>query len=48
VSALAGVFDGAYPALAFVGGKAVIAFQARSFDPGSGATTLTLRVAREQ
>ena len=47
VSARSGVFDGIYPALAFAGGKAVIAFQVRSFDPGSGNNSFSLDVARE-
>jgi hypothetical protein len=48
VTQASGVFDGAYPAIAFAGGKAVVAFQVRSYDPGSGKTTYTMQVAREQ
>jgi hypothetical protein len=48
VSAQAGVLDGTYPALAFVAGKAVIAFQKSAFDPGTGKTHNELDVAREQ
>lgn len=42
-----GTFEGLYPALAFVNGKAAIAFQAKSFDPASQKNTVTWWVAEE-
>jgi hypothetical protein len=42
------MFDGIYPAIGFVDGKAVIAYQTKVFDPGSNTSTLTLNVARQQ
>ena len=48
VSAQAGTEDGDFPALAFVGGKAVIAFQTRTFDPSTATTVVQLNVARQQ
>ena len=48
VSATSGVTDGTYTALAFSNGKAVIAFQTATYDPGTMKTTLALDVAREQ
>lgn len=48
VRARGGVFDGLYPALAFAGGKAVIAFQERTFDPSTGQNEVSLHVAREE
>jgi len=47
VSGESGSRDGVYPALAFVSGKAVIAFQASSYDPIAGASTVSLRIAKE-
>lgn len=49
VSAKSGLFDGLYPSLGFTGaGKAVIAYQIRSFDPGSNTSSQSLYVAREE
>lgn len=48
VVARAGVTEGMYPALAFSRGKAVIAYQSLTFDPGSNSTTVALEAAREQ
>ena len=48
VSAQPGVFDGYYPSLGFVAGKAVVAYQVRTFDPGSNTNGFELHVAREQ
>ena len=48
VRAQPGLFDGLYPALAFIKGKAVIGFQIRSYDPGSNTNAVELDVAREQ
>lgn len=42
-----GLFEGLYPALAFVNGKAAIAYQERSFDPVSKQNTVTWWVAEE-
>ncbi len=42
-----GVVDGLYTALAFMNGKAVIAFQTSTFDPVAGTTTVGLSVAKE-
>jgi hypothetical protein len=42
------LFDGLYPAIGFVGGKAVIAYQSKVFDPSAMTSTLTLNVARQQ
>ena len=47
VSAVSGVNDGQYTALAFAGGKAVIAFQQTSYDSVTGASMAILRVAKE-
>ena len=47
VTAKGGLFDGIYPALAFAGGRAVIAYQTRGYDPGSGTSSFELDVARE-
>ena len=48
VTARSGFYDGLYPSLGFAeGGKAVIAYQSRAFDPGSNVTTFELDVARE-
>jgi hypothetical protein len=47
VQAQGGVFDGLYSAVGFVGGKAVIAFQERSFDASSATSIVSLRVGRE-
>ena len=41
------VSDGLFPALAFVGGKAVIAFQETSYDPVAKVSTVTWWVAEE-
>jgi hypothetical protein len=40
-------FDGLYPAIVNVSGKLLIAYQKRSFDPSSGATSSQLYLARE-
>jgi hypothetical protein len=40
-------FEGLYPALAFVGGRATIAYQARSFDAASQKSTVSWWVAEE-
>jgi hypothetical protein len=48
VRAERGLFEGLYPALAFVSGKAKVAYQARSFDPASQKNTITWMVAEEQ
>jgi len=42
------VNDGAYPALAFVNGQAVIAFQITSYDPVSATSSATWWIAEEQ
>jgi hypothetical protein len=47
VHADASMLDGLYPALAFVGDKAVVAYQAKSFDPVSTQNTVTWWVAEE-
>jgi hypothetical protein len=41
------VYDGLYTALAFVGGKAVIAYQSSYFDPVAGASKVSLHIAKE-
>jgi hypothetical protein len=43
----AGIVDGLYPALAFVGDKAVIAYQASYFDPIAKASKVSLHIAKE-
>jgi hypothetical protein len=43
----ASLLDGLYPALAFVGGKAVIAYQASYFDPIAKASKVSLHIAQE-
>ncbi len=48
VHADASVTDGLYPALAFAGGKAVIAFQIKSFDAVSQTSSVSWWVAEEQ
>jgi hypothetical protein len=48
VHADASVTDGLYPALAFAGSKAVIAFQVKSFDAASQASSVSWWVAEEQ
>lgn len=47
VVAAPGAMEGSYPALGFVAGKAVIAHQVRTFDPGTGTTTYRLDVSWE-
>jgi hypothetical protein len=47
VSGESGVSDGTYTALAFVGGKAVIAFQTSYYDIAAGTSKAILRVAKE-
>jgi hypothetical protein len=47
ISALPSITDGRYTALAYVDGKAVIAFQTQVFDPSSSSTQSTLNIARE-
>jgi hypothetical protein len=47
VSGQTGSRDGLYPALAFAGGKAVIAFQSSTYDPIAGTSTVSLHVAKE-
>ena len=42
-----GVYDGLYTALAFVGGKAVIAYQSSAYDPVAGASKVSLHIAKE-
>ena len=42
-----GVRDGLYTALAFAGGKAVIAFQSSYYDAVAGASKAILRIAKE-
>lgn len=49
VSQKSGLFDGLYPSLGFLAsGKAVVAYQIRSFDPGSNTSSFSLHVAREE
>ena len=48
VVAEAGVFDGGYSSIGFVAGKAVIAYQTRSYDPSAMKSTFELHVARER
>jgi hypothetical protein len=43
----AGIYEGLYTALAFVGGKAVIAYQSSYYDPVAGASKVSLHVAKE-
>ena len=43
-----GVFDGLYPAIGFAGGKAVVAFQVRSFDGSTMKSSVTWHALREQ
>lgn len=43
----AGVFDGMYTALAFVGGKAVIAYQSMASDPVAKTAKVVLHIAQE-
>jgi hypothetical protein len=43
-----GIRDGLYTALAFAGGKAVIAFQSSYYDSVTGGSQASLRVAKEQ
>jgi hypothetical protein len=47
ISGESGVSDGQYTALAFVGGKAVIAFQSSYYDLVAGASKAILRIAKE-
>jgi hypothetical protein len=47
ISGESGVSDGMYTALAFVDGKAVVAFQTSYFDPVAGASKVGLSVAKE-
>jgi hypothetical protein len=47
VAGESGIRDGLYPALAFVAGKAVIAFQSAYYDPVAGTSKLGLRIAKE-
>jgi len=47
ISGESGTTDGPYTALAFAGGKAVIAFQASYYDPVAGASKAILRIAKE-
>ena len=42
-----GVYDGLYPALAFVGDKAVIAYQSSYFDPVAQTSKVSLHIAKE-
>jgi len=42
-----GIYDGLYTALAFVGGKAVIAYQSNYYDPVAGTSKVSLHVAKE-
>lgn len=46
-SAQSSQLDGQNPALGFLKGKEVVVFQSVAFDPGSGANTVTLQVAKE-
>lgn len=48
VSAETGVFDGLYPSIGFSSGKAVIAYQTRSYDPSSMKSNFELHIARER
>ena len=48
VSSVAGIQDGLYPAIGFVDGKAVIAYQTKSYDPSAMKSTVSVNVAREQ
>jgi hypothetical protein len=48
VSSVASISDGMNSWLAFVGGKAVIAYQTLAFDPSSGKSTAQLNVAKEK
>ena len=41
------IYDGLYSALAFVGGKAVIAYQSGYFDPVAGTSKVSLHIAKE-
>jgi hypothetical protein len=41
------VYDGLYTALAFVGGKAVIAYQSSYFDPVAATSKVSLHIAKE-
>jgi hypothetical protein len=43
----AGVYDGMYPALAFVAGKAVIAYQTSYYDPVAATSKVALHIAKE-
>jgi hypothetical protein len=47
VAGAAGVYDGLYTALAFVNGKAVIAYQSLYSDPVAQASKYTLHIAKE-
>jgi hypothetical protein len=47
ISGDSGSLDGLYPALAFVGGKAVIAFQSVIYDPVAKTSNMSLRIAKE-
>ena len=42
-----GIYDGLYTALAFVAGKAVIAYQSSYFDPVATTTKVALHIAKE-
>ena len=41
------IYDGLYAALAFVGGKAVIAYQSSYFDPVAATSKVSLHIAKE-
>lgn len=47
ISGQSGIRDGQYPALAFAGGKAVIAFQSSYYDVVAGSSKMVLSVAKE-
>jgi hypothetical protein len=42
-----GIRDGLYPAIAFVGGKASIAFQSAYYDPIAATSRVALHIAKE-
>ena len=42
-----GIYDGLYTALAFIGGKAVIAYQSNYYDPVAATSKVSLHIAKE-